>query len=770
MLILLLLRPVKIHNSTSTVLFDRHQELLAAAVSADGMWQFPQCDSVPYRFRTCLVQFEDEYFDHHFGVNPLSVFRALWQNIRAGHVVSGASTITMQLVRLSRRGKPRRYSEKLLEMLLAVRTEMAYTKNQILTMYASNAPFGGNVVGVDAAAWRYFGTATANLSWAEAAALAVLPNAPGLVFPGRNRQTLLNKRNQLLLKLKQNGIIDNETYQLSLLEPTPNPANRLPQEASHLLIRCMKGDYDGKIVESTLDRNIQRDAQQIAIQHHKRFCTNGIHNLGLMIIDNSNGEVLAYVGNVESEGAQNSSRVDVITAQRSYGSLLKPFLYGVMVSEGLLMPRQLVNDIPTAFSGFTPENFSRTFDGVVPANEVIARSLNVPSVNLLQQYGVEKFYNKLKNMGFTSINRSPDHYGLSLILGGAEATMEELAGAYSALSRRAQGLGDGRIGLRYFSDSTLAPTRVFRCPDIGTGAAYLTLQALTQATRPDERGALHHFVQKQPIAWKTGTSWGFRDAWAVGVTQKFTVAVWVGNADGEGRAQLIGVATAAPLMFDIFATLPISTWYQKPIFDLQAVETCKQSGLLPSADCSETLTEDVPLGNIQTLPCTYHHRIFIDRTSGKRVTRGCAKPSEIEAQSWFVLPPVQEWYYSRIHHDYKHLPPFREGCNEPNDNLANLALIYPYANVDIYLPREVEQTRGQSVWRATHRNPQAKIYWHLNDTFLGTTVGKHELLVSPKPGQYTLTLVDDQGESISRKIRILGANKGQSTSKCSMAR
>lgn len=752
----MLVSPVSMDKSTSTVLYDRDGQLLAATVSTDEMWRFPQNDTVPYRFKTCLLQFEDAYFGYHFGVNPVSVLRAIGQNIRAGEVVSGASTITMQLVRLSREGKPRRYSEKMVEAIVAMRTELVYSKSRILAMYASNAPFGGNVVGVDAAAWRYYGTSVANLSWAEAAALAVLPNAPGLIFPGRNQQQLLRKRNGLLLKLKNKGFIDDNTYTLSLLEPVPNPATQLPQEASHLLTRCLKDGYKGCGVVSTLNRNLQREVQHIAQQHHKRFLSNGIRNLAVMVTDNSNGEILAYVGNILSDRPENSSKVDVIVAKRSYGSLLKPFLYGFMLTEGLLLPRQLVDDIPTAFSGFTPENFSHSFDGVVPANEVIARSLNVPSVNLLQQYGVEKFCNNLKNIGFTSINRSPDFYGLSIVLGGAEATMVEIAGAYAALGRKAQGLEHELLNLHYVLDTTMARSQLFGCPNIGVGAAYLTLDALTQATRPDENGSLRHFLNFQKIAWKTGTSRGFRDAWAVGVTKKYTVSVWVGNADGEGRAELIGVSAAAPIMFDVFLALPNSTWYEKPIYDLQTVTTCKQSGLLISSDCPDGVDEDVPLGGIKTLPCAYHHKIFLDKRSGKRVNLACAKANEVESKSWFVLPPVQEWFYARVHQDYRHLPPYREGCADLNDEVKNIALIYPYSGSDIYIPRGDGNMHGESIWRATHRNPHATIYWHLNGTFIGSTRGKHELPVSPEPGSYTLTLVDDRGEMVKRKIRVLG--------------
>ncbi|HNV52573.1 MAG TPA: transglycosylase domain-containing protein, partial [Tenuifilaceae bacterium] len=376
LLAFLLVPPVKFKNTTSTVLLDRNGQLLSATVSDEGMWQFPEVDTVPEKFAICLTQFEDAYFRNHLGVNPVSVIRATKQNIQARRIVSGASTITMQLVRLSRRGKPRTFYEKGIEMFLAVRTEFAFSKRTILAKYASQAPFGGNVVGLDAAAWRYFGTSPNNLSWAEAATLAILPNAPGLIFPGRNQNLLIEKRNRLLAKLKSKGYIDDETYQLALLEPAPNPANDLPQDATHLLTRCIHDGLKGKMVKSTIDKRLYDNAYGITSRYHRHFMANGIRNMAAMVIDNRTSEVLVYIGNILSDKPENSSRVDIIKSKRSYGSLLKPFLYGFMLNEGLLYPRQLVNDIPVAYSDFTPQNFSKTFEGMVSANEILSRSLN----------------------------------------------------------------------------------------------------------------------------------------------------------------------------------------------------------------------------------------------------------------------------------------------------------------------------------------------------------------------------------------------------------
>ena len=752
----LLIPPAQISNSTSTVLLDRHGQLLGASVANDDMWRFPQPDSVPHRFATCLIQFEDAHFYHHLGFNPVSMLRAAWQNARAGHVVSGASTLTMQLVRLSRGQKRRTYREKLIELVLAFRTELTRSKRSILAMYTANAPFGGNVVGLDAAAWRYFGIAPDNLSWAEAASLAVLPNAPGLVFPGRNQHLLLEKRNKLLQKLLQKGFIDADEYALALIEPLPNPAAALPQDAPHLLTRCISAGLPGKTLHSTIDQALQKKVQQLAQRHHNRLMANDIRNIAIMVIDNASGQVLAYVGNIVSNQTALSPKVDIIGSRRSYGSLLKPFLYGLMLNEGELMPQQLIYDYPVSFAGFSPQNFNHQFEGAVAAHEALARSLNVPAANMLQSYGVEKFHRNMRSMGLRSLNRPAEHYGLSIILGGAEATMYELAGIYCALSRCAQGLSRPALRLSVLTDSLEMGVTESNCTGIGPGAAYLTLEAIAQASRPDEQGILRHFDIAQRIAWKTGTSMGFRDAWAIGVTPQHTVAVWTGNADGEGRPNLIGSVTAAPVMFDAFALLPKCNWFEPPIYDLTAVDVCPNCGYIASALCPSTTKQYIPQSGTKTLPCPYHQRIFIDKRSQMQVTQQCATDADIESVSWFVLPPVPEWFYQKHHPEYKPLPPFRSDCSPSGQGIARMALIYPHSGADIYLPRLAEGQHSETLFKATHSNPSATIFWHLNDAFIGSTTAPHELLLQPEPGSYTLTLVDNDGETLKQRIRFVG--------------
>ena len=421
------------HVPYSTVVTDRNEELLGARIASDGQWRFPPRKTTPEKIKQCLITFEDKHFYHHWGVNPLSTGRALYQNLKNKRVVSGGSTLTMQTIRLAR-NKPRTIGEKVIEMIWATRLEFRTSKEEILSMYVSHAPFGGNVVGLDAAAWRYFGHSAEDLSWAESAMLAVLPNAPAMIHLSKGRKTLLSKRNRLLKQLFEEEIIDASTYELAISEPLPDEPQPLPQIAPHLVTRFYQ-ERNGLYTRSTIDKGIQTHIESLAERWSNEFNRSDIRNLAILIIDIPTNQVVAYCGNVHFDRKQGGNQVDVIQAPRSTGSILKPFLYGAMLQEGSLLPQMLLPDVPVNINGFTPQNFSMQFEGAVPASEALARSLNIPAVTMLQRYGVPKFHHMLQQMGFKTINRSASHYGLSLILGGAEATLWDVTNAYAQMGR-----------------------------------------------------------------------------------------------------------------------------------------------------------------------------------------------------------------------------------------------------------------------------------------------------------------------------------------------
>lgn len=747
----------------STLVYSSEGKLLSARIAEDGQWRSPASDSLPVKFVTCLTTFEDRYFWYHPGINPVSLARAAWLNVKNNRIVSGGSTITMQVVRLSRHPKPRTLSEKLIECFLATRLELSTTKNQILSLYATYAPFGGNVVGLTMASQRYFGRQPHQLSWAESAMLAVLPNSPSIIHPGRNRHLLLSKRNSLLARLCEQGILSADDYQLALAEPLPAAPYPLPNDAPHLLNRLVQTGHRGNSVLTSLDERLQRQTTHLLTNHLTGLRGNFIFNGAVLLARVESGEVLAYVGNDVSTKSMGEygQDVDIITSLRSPGSLLKPLLYAAAGESGELLPSMLLPDIPIAIGGYTPKNYNNQYEGAVPAWQALSRSLNIPAVMLLREYGTDRFYDYLKKSGITTLNYPAIHYGLSLILGGAECTPWEIAGAYASM---------GRILLHFnqhqhwYYRSDLHPLTILPCQKspndsskapflTGAGPIWQTFNALLEVNKPETEAGWEYYLSTRQIAWKTGTSFGFRDAWAIGLSRDFVVLVWIGNADGRGRPELSGVNTAAPLLFEIFRLLPVAGWQEQPYSDMKKVSICQQSGLLPGPDCPEYDSVWVADRENFSLTCTYHRRLHLDPMGRFQVNGDCFPPSLMVHKPWFVLPPMMEAYYRRKNTSYQPPPEFLEGCI--NSSEREMSFVYPWDNTSIFVPRTAGGKREKCVFEIVHRRPEAIIYWHVDGQYLGETRQIHQLLIDPPDGQHTITAIDDRGNQVSRRFEAI---------------
>ena len=760
----LLIRGPRFHDPLSTVVFDRKGELLGARVAADGQWRFPGNGSVPEKIKKATIAFEDRYFYFHPGFNPVSLVRAMWLNLKKGRIVSGGSTITMQTVRLSRKGRPRSLREKIAELVLAVRLELSRSKNEILCLYTENAPYGGNVIGIDAAAWRYFGTSGQNLSWAEAATLTVLPNSPALIHPGRNRGRLLKKRNALLRRLYEQGLIDRVTMELACTEPIPERPVPMPKRAPQLLDRLSKekpGDY-----RTTLDGELQDRCAEILFKHHHLLQFNGIHNAAVLVAEVETGNIIVYLGNTGTgDGNEFGSEVDIIRSLRSTGSILKPFLYAAMLDDAKLLPNSLVADIPVNLSGFAPRNFNGEYEGAVPASQALSRSLNVPAVQMLRDYGTERFRSLLRDLGMTSLVHPADYYGLSLILGGAEGSLEEITSMYADLSRVLNHYEKTRL---YFSSDfrplnlvygkeTLPGTGKEEADRVSASALWVTYQAMNEINRPEEESGWKYFGSSRRIAWKTGTSFGFRDGWAIGTSPGYVAGVWVGNADGEGRPGLTGISAAAPVLFDIFGLLPESGWFAAPLDELVPAVVCRQSGYLAGPLCSIRDTVKIPASGIHSPVCPFHQIIHLTPDGQYRVNSNCAESGNMIHEPWFILPPVQEWYYRKKHSGYRMMPPFRKDCAPTAEGY--MGLVYPAEKARIFIPVELKGNKGRVVFEAVHRYQDALIFWHLDGKFMTCTRNIHQVELYPDPGKHTLVLVDENGEELVRHFTIVGRSE-----------
>jgi len=690
--------------SYSSVVLDRNGELLGARISEDQQWRFPPCEEVPDKYAKALVEFEDRHFRWHPGVDPAALGRAIIQNAKAGHVVSGGSTITMQVIRMSR-GKDRNLWQKAIEAIQATRLELRCSKDEILAMYATHAPFGGNVVGIEAASWRYFGRPADDLSWSEAALLAVLPNSPSYIHISKNRDKLVQKRNRLLERLYQKGYIDEDDYLLACEEPLPDEPHPLPSYAFHYVERCCS-EHHGERIRTSIDLSLQKSVEEITTRWSHELSLSGINDMAAVVIDVHSGEPLAWVGNADPDRNRPGVKVDAASAPRSTGSILKPFLYCAMLQDGEILPHTLLQDTPVNINGFTPQNFDLQYAGAVPASQALSRSLNIPSVHLLQQYGVPKFHDLLKAAGMTSLTRASGDYGLSLILGGGEGKLGEITRIYANMAKWYQGED---IKDFPFYDRT---------------AVWHTFEALSEVNRPDEMDwKLISSVRK--VAWKTGTSWGFRDAWAVGVTTDFAVGVWSGNAQGQGAAGLVGGRTSGPVLFDIFNTLPRSEWFSEPPYgEYIMAEVCRQSGRLKGLHCEDCDTLMLPKNALRSKPCSYH-RI-------------------VDGQVMFLLPPAMEWYYKQSHPEYVPAPSHRS-----NGGYLPMEFIYPQNGSSMSIPKQMDGSITGIVFSLAHSNPDAEVFWHLDTDYLGTTKYIHQMTLAPDKGHHNITVVDNDGNSLS---------------------
>ena len=731
----------------ATVIESAEGKLLGAKIADDGQWRFPEVDSVPYRFKMSVLEFEDAHFYYHWGVNPVSVGKALWRNIKSGKVRRGGSTLTQQVIRIAREHQQRTYFEKVIEMIWATRLEFRYSKESILKLYASHAPFGGNVVGLEMAAWRYFGVAPYQLSWAQSATLAVLPNAPSLIFPGKNQERLLEKRNALLYKLLSKNIIDKETYNLALLEPLPAEPHSIPQIAPHLLTFVEK-KHKGKRVLTSVELPLQEKVNSLVAGYYSHYHQTEIYNIAALVVEVKTRKVLAYVGNTPTD-AEHQKDVDIVHAPRSTGSVLKPLLYAAMLHEGELLPTQLLPDIPTQIGGYSPENFSNSYEGAVPADVALAKSLNIPFVWLLKQFTTYRFYEVVQKLRLRNINKHPDHYGLSIILGGAESNLWDMVQAYTNLAStcevfaHTQQYRSKEFQPLQYNDNPIdfgKPTS--EIPTLRAGALYKMFSAMKEVNRPTDDVAWRYYESARKIAWKTGTSFGNKDAWAIGATPEYVVGVWVGNATGEGRPTLTGASYAAPVMFSIFNALPRTTWFKEPYDDLRQVSVCALSGYLAKPECPKVAVLSC-LAPKEIEQCPYHKLVHLDKTEEYQVNATCELPQNIVNKAWFVLPPVMEWYYKQQHIQYRPLPPYRADCLQ-GSNLRNLDFVYPKHQSVIYTTKAFGGEQQPFVAKAANRS--GKVFWYLDDTYLGTTDNFHEMNVFAKEGNHTLRIINEKGD------------------------
>ncbi len=734
-------------NDYSTAVLDKDGKILRLFLNHDEQWCFPPDSTavIPEKLKQAVLVFEDKYFYYHPGINPVSVLRAALQNMRAGGVVSGASTITMQTARLMA-PKSRTIWHKILEMLQAIKIELRYSKDEILSNYLNHAPYGGNIIGYRAASLRYYRKQPRELTWAEAATLAVLPNAPALISPHQNPDRLKQKRDRLLKRMHKAALFNDQTFTLALAEDVPRLSYAPDTHAAHLARRLKTQFPQNFILHSTIDLALQQMLEEILRRHKTELNALGIQNLSAIVTETQSGAVRAYAGSADFV----QSQVDGIQAPRSTGSVLKPFLYALSMDEGLLLPQTLIKDIPSYFGPFSPFNADQAYRGIITAKQALIQSLNVPAVRLLNTFGLEVFYYFLKQAGLSTLFRSAEGYGLPLIIGGAEATPWDIATLYRGLAR----------GGRFSSLSILSNLQKTAHPNpdkqlISPGAAWLTLNSLNEVKRPGAEYYWRQYSGQRPLAWKTGTSYGQRDAWAAGVNPQWTIVVWAGNFNGEGNASLSGAQTAGPVLFDIFKRLPINNeqlWFLKPDSALKKTTLCRQSGFAAGPFCRNIEEADAPLNMKPLALCPFHQQLTVSADEKEQVCSLCWKDGHKKIVR-LLFPPEVEQFLRQNGNKTESAPPHRRSCPAPPVENP-LTIIYPGKPASLFLPRDFGGSLQKLNCRAAHQQPGETVYWYLDGHYLGSTKERHQKALQPGCGWHNLLLIDQDGHKARTRFYI----------------
>ena len=710
----------EIESRYSTSLLDINGELMDVFLNDDEQWHLKIEEEVSDNLCEAVITYEDKNFFKHSGVDFFAIIRAIFNNF-SGKKRSGASTITMQVAKIAI-PKKRTYINKFIEIIHSFKIESKLSKNEILKLYLNNAPYGGNIVGYGTAARMYFQKEPKNLSWAECALIAVLPNSPSAMNVEKNREKLINKRNNLLDKLFKKGKLTEEQLYLAKSEPLPDGKYVFERIAPHLA-RRLKNIEKNKVIRTTIDYNLQKRMQEIVKSYINFTHSEGIVNAAMLVIENKTRNVKAYVGSQEFMDMENEGQVDGIIAKRSPGSILKPFLYALSIDEGLIAPESLVQDVPMFFANFNPQNANKKYTGMIQARDALISSLNIPFVHLLQQFGENKFYYFLKDLlGFSE--NSPERYGLSLILGTREFSVEEIAKLYVGLSNY------GSFGeLNYVLNDEKKQTKKM----FSDGASFLTVDTLKELVRP---GLNNLYKSKEPISWKTGTSFGKRDAWACGMTPDYTVVVWVGNFSGKGNDNLSGVISGGRLLFNVFQELDNSNKkFVEPIYDLENIEVDKITGYRIEHDKIETKKIRFPKSAKPLKLSPYYKKIYVDDNDVEIDSRS---PEFVNSHEKVILnyPLEVVNYFIRENRDVSDI--YYATLND-----KSLKILYPTPNLKILIPKDLDREQKLVVKIANLK--KQNVYWYLDTEFIGVDKS-YEKEISLSVGDHIISIVGENGE------------------------
>lgn len=719
--------------------------VIHAFLTRDQQWRFEtRLDELTPELKQAIIFKEDKHFYRHFGINPLAVGRAIINNIFRLKRTSGASTITMQVARLQS-PKKRTYLNKCIEMFRAAQLEIHYSKDEILRLYLNMVPYGSNIQGVKAASLLYFNKSPDQLSLAELTALSIIPNRPNSLVIGRDNSKIVRERNKWLLRFKEAQLFKPQIIEDALQEPLTAYRHNAPDGIPQLSWRMRYNLPATLDIPSTIDPSMQLKAEQIVSRYVAALKLQNVYNAAVIITDNKTHDVLTYIGSPDFNDRAHQGQVDGVKALRSPGSTLKPFLYGLAYDAGYATPQTIIADVPINLSGYTPENYDLTFRGNVTIDEALRQSLNIPAVKTLQQVTVPAFTQRLGEAGFTSVWQQRKKVGISMILGGVTVRLQELTALFSAFANNGQ-----YYPLRW---TTLTP------PDTAKGVAvlspeanYMVCKTLCELSRPELPNGFDLARNIPRIAWKTGTSYGRKDAWSIGFNDRYTVGVWLGNFDGKGVTSLSGASTATPLLFELFNAIDRNyntEWLQAPKA-LSARFVCKLTGKIPADFCTEQVMDYYIPGISNNERCDHQRDVWVAADGSFSYCTTCLPVTGYRTKSYPNISSELAAYYDEHHISYEKIPPHNPACSRTFDGQA--PVITTLQNGMTYLI--VDRQKQQLQLGCTTANDVQQVYWYINDKFLASAKRGVPVLFMPQTNVIKISCTDDKGRNAAIEVKV----------------
>lgn len=747
MILLNLIFPLRINTRYSTLITSSDGMLLHAFLSPDDKWRmYVELKEITPTLRKAIITKEDKYFYYHFGVNPIAIIRAFYNNVTKGRRTSGASTITMQVVRMLYPNE-RTYWNKLSEIGRAIQLEIFYSKEEILQMYLNLVPYGSNIEGIKSASYLYFQKSPDRLSLAEVTTLAIIPNRPTSLQLGTKNPFIVQERNKWLERFRQEKAFENQAINDAIREPLHASRHEAPKMIPHLALRLRKQYPDEPTIQTHIKLPIQAKVEQIVGNYANRVRAMNIHNAAVLIINNETMQVESYVGSADFNNKTDGGQVDGIQAIRSPGSALKPILYATAFDKGIITPKNIINDVPTNFSGFEPENFDKKFNGKVTVEFALANSLNIPAVKVVQDLGKKELIEILKKANFQTVKKQEKDLGLSIVLGGCGVTLEEMTQLYAVFAN--QGKWEKARLKKQKKESRNASLL------ISPETCFLTTQILSQIKRPDLPNNFDYTYRLPKIAWKTGTSFGKRDAWSIGYNKKYTIGVWVGNFSGEGVPELSGAEIATPLLFQIFNSIDYNSnneWFQQPK-NVVSRQICAESGDLPNEYCSNKIL-DYSIRNVShTRKCSHIKQFFINYAETLSYCTQCLPiDGNYKEKNFMNYAPELISFYELKHILYERIPPHNPACTRVFGAANNLPVITnPNEGSEYYIDVKDPQQMQLACQAA---NDVKEVYWYLNDKLLKKAKANQPVFFVPTAGKLRISCTDDKGRSSTISVTI----------------